>query len=55
MTFLSNEKIKNSIPKVNRIISKFSFNYNNNFEFDEKKNNKTIINFFSKKDNDFYY
>jgi hypothetical protein len=55
MTFLSNEKIKNSTPKVNRIINKFSFNYNNNFEFDEKKNNRTIINFFSKKDNDFYY
>ena len=55
MTFLSNEKIKNSMPKVNRVINKFSFNYNNNFEFDEKKNNKTIINFFSKKDNDFYY
>ena len=55
MTFLSNEKIKNSMPKVNRIINKFSFNYNNNFEFDEKKNNTTIINFFSKKDNDFYY
>ena len=55
MTFLSNEKIKNSMPKVNRIVNKISFNYNNNFEFDEKKNNRTIINFFSKKDNDFYY
>ena len=25
------------------------------FNYDDKKDNKTIINFFSKKDNDFYY
>ena len=57
LTFLQEHKIKkifkpNFIKKNNKI----DFNSFNNLESDERKNNnKTIINFFSKRDNDFYY
>ena len=57
LTFLQENKIK-KLFKQNELKKKIKINFNSlyNFDSDERKNNnKTIINFFSKKDNDFYY
>ena len=57
LTFLQENKIKN-LFKQNDIKKKIKINFNSLFNIDSderKNNNKTIINFFSKKDNDFYY
>jgi hypothetical protein len=57
LTFLQENKIKN-VFKQNDIKKKIKINFNSLFNIDSderKNNNKTIINFFSKKDNDFYY
>ena len=57
LTFLQENKIKKLI-KQNEPKKKIKINFNSLYNFDgeeRKNNNKTIINFFSKKDNDFYY
>ena len=57
LTFLQEHKIKKIFkPNIIKKNNKIDFNSFNNLESDERKNNnKTIINFFSKRDNDFYY
>ena len=57
LTFLQENQVK-KLFKKNDMKKKIKINFNSlyNFDSDERKNNnKTIINFFSKKDNDFYY
>ena len=55
-SILKEDKLKKWFkPKVKEINKRSIFNSFRKYNFDDKKENKTIINFFSKKDNDFYY
>ena len=55
-TILKEDKIQKWLkPKESKKNKRSIFNSFLKYNYDDKKDNKTIINFFSKKDNDFYY
>ena len=54
-SFIKANKVQKWFPKKLQVNKGISFNSVLNCKNEDKKDNKTIINFFSKKDNDFYY